>query len=224
METGALFCEAVSRPLPWANGLTKGIVQRSSHARPARDGVRNWHASRRVRPPANGFGGPDGYKTHGIVCNPLDSDAGRRLVASYTSQGMSPFEALDKASELMASGSSMPEAIALVAGDCLYKLVPAGAVPGKCSAFFATADEMSVLKGMSFDQLCDRIGFPLESQQTRRFDIYEVVAKHAITVFTSTIAGTTQNGYRQSGGGTQTMITNRSAFSVPVLIGTFPCA
>ncbi|ATQ75717.1 hypothetical protein CR152_15155 [Massilia violaceinigra] len=187
-----------------------------------RGGVYVSGAPKRARPPPNGYSGPDAYKTHGIVDSPLNSAEGRRLVESYTSQGFTPVEAAEKAANLMASGSSLPKTIDLVAGDALYKLVPEGDIPGKYSAFFATKDEISALKGMSYDQISDRLGIPLESQQTLRFDVHEVTANRAITVFESTIARTSQNGYLQPGGGIQTLITDRSAFTSPVLIGKLP--
>ncbi|MDQ1832570.1 hypothetical protein [Massilia scottii] len=199
-----------------------GTVASTKAIPTGRGGVYVSGAPKRARPPPNGYSGPDAYKTHGIVDSPFNSAEGRRLVESYTSQGFTPVEAAEKAANLMASGSSLPKTIDLVAGDSLYKLVPEGDMPGKYSAFFATKDEISALKGMSYDQISDRLGIPLESQQTLRFDVHEVSANRAITVFESTIARTSQNGYLQPGGGIQTLITDRSAFTSPVLIGKLP--
>lgn len=188
----------------------------------SRGGVYVARAPKRARPPANGYTGPNAYKTHGIVDSPSNSPEGRKLMESYTDQGFPPAEAADKASNLMASGSTLPKAVELAPGESLYKLVPEGDTPGKYSAFFATKDEISSLKGMSYDQISDRLGIPLESQQTLRFDVLEVVANRKITVFESTIASTSQNGYLQPGGGLQTLITDRSAFTPPVLVGKLP--
>lgn len=47
----------------------------------------------------------------------------------------------------------------------------------------------------------------------------EVTVKKPTTVFESVIAKTTQNGYAQPGGGIQTIITDRSVFTDPVLTG-----
>lgn len=179
-------------------------------------------APKRMRPAANGFSGPDGYITHGIRDSPLHSEEGRKLVASYRSQGVAPDSALKRSRELMASGSTLPKAVDLAAGESLFKIVPEGSMPGPNSAFFATKDEVSALKGMSYDQISDRIGIPLESQQTLRFDVVEVKATKAVTVFESKIAPTSQNGYIQPGGGIQTLITNRSAFTDPTVIGKLP--
>ncbi|MCE3606030.1 hypothetical protein LXA47_20820 [Massilia sp. P8910] len=195
---------------------------RSAGASTARSGVYISLAPKRARPPPNGFSGPDAYMTHGIRQGPLRSEEGRKLVASYRAQGIPPGRSLDMARELMASGSTLPKAIDLSVGDSLYKLVPEGNMPGKYSAFSATKDEVAALKGMSYDQISDRIGIPLESQLTLRFDVVEVKATRAVTVFESTIARTSQNGYLQPGGGIQTLITNRSAFTDPIVIGKLP--
>lgn len=73
---------------------------------------------------------------------------------------------------------------------------------------------------LSYDQISGRLGIPLESQQTARFDVVKVVAQEPTTVFESTIARTTQNEYTQPGGGVQTLIGNRGQFSAPVVTGT----
>lgn len=180
-------------------------------------GVHIAQVRRRARPAANGFEGPDGYKTHGIQENPLRSAEGRKLVDQYKAQGMTDDDALKKAREIMASGSTPPAAVDLAPGDTLYKVTPEGTTPGKYSAYFATKDEIAALRGMSYDQITDRLGLPLESQQTIRFDVMEMTAKKPTTVFQSLIARTTQNGYVQPGGGTQSIVTNRSAFTDPIL-------
>ncbi|MDM5176852.1 hypothetical protein PO883_06525 [Massilia sp. DJPM01] len=198
------------------------VASRPGGAATARGGVYISRAPKRARPPANGFVGPDAYMTHGIRESPLRSEEGRKLVAAYRAQGIPPDKALKLSKDLMASGSTLPKAIDLAAGESLFKIVPEGNMPGPYSAFFATQDEISALKGMSYDQISDRIGIPLESQQTLRFDVVEVKTTKNVTVFESTIAPTTQNGYIQPGGGVQTLITNRSAFTNPIVIGKLP--
>ena len=179
----------------------------------------NSQTPKRNRPEPNGFEGPDGYKTHGIKEAPMESPEGRALVDAYEKQGMSQEQAVARASNLMESGSSYPKAIDVAQGEKLYKVVPEGSQPGKYSAFFGTEKEIKSLQGMSYDQISDKLGIPLESQQTTRFDVVEVIAKEKTTVFESVIAPTTQNGYAQPGGGVQTLITNRSIFTDPVATG-----
>ncbi|NHZ36091.1 hypothetical protein [Massilia rubra] len=221
-STAAVGAPAVRATAAVGTPAVSATATPGTSAALSRGGVYVARVPKRARPPANGYTGPNAYKTHGIVDSPANSPEGRRLVESYTSQGFTPAEAADKASNLMASGSTLPKAVDLAPGQSLYKLVPEGDIPGKYSAFFATKDEMSSLKGMSYDQISDRLGIPLESQQTVRFDVHEVVANRKITVFESTIARTSQNGYLQPGGGVQTLITDRSAFTSPVLIGKLP--
>lgn len=92
-------------------------------------------------------------------------------------------------------------------------------MPSKYSAYFGTEQEVNSLNGMSYDQISDRLGIPLESQKTLRFDVVKVTANQPTTVFESVIARTTQNGYAQPGGGIQTLITNRNVFTDPVITG-----
>jgi hypothetical protein len=173
----------------------------------------------RARPAANGFDGPDGYKTHGLKGDPLETAEGRKLVDQYKAQGMTERQALDKASELMESGSTPLKAIDIAPGDALYKVVPEGELGGKYSAYYATEQEIANLKGLSYDQITDRLGIPLESQQTGRFDVVQVIAKEPTTVYETVIANTTQNGYAQPGGGVQSLIPNRGQFTNPVVTG-----
>ena len=183
------------------------------------DGVHVKAAPKRPRPDPNGFTGPDGYKTHGLDTPPMKTAEGRQLVDQFKAQGMSEDSAIAKAGELIESGSTPLKAIDVAPGDALYKVVPEGQMPGKYSAYFGTEKEIADLKGLSYDQISDRLGIPLESQQTTRFDVVKVVAQEQTTVFETVIAGTTQNGYVQPGGAVQTLIGNRGQFSAPVVTG-----
>jgi hypothetical protein len=173
----------------------------------------------RARPAPNGFDGPDGYKTHGLKDHPRTTAEGRKLVEQYKAQGMNEEQAIRKASELIESGSTPLNAIDIAPGDALYKVVPEGQMPGKYSAYFGSEQEIANLKGLSYDQITDRLGIPLESQQTMRFDVVQVVAKEPTTIYETVIANTTQNGYRQPGGGVQSLIPNRGIFTDPVVTG-----
>lgn len=186
-------------------------------ARRADDGVHIAQGPRRARPAPNGFAGPDGYKTHGIQDNPLHSPEGRKLVDQYKAEGMTDGEALDKALELQSSGATLPKAMNLLQGDTLYKIVPERSMPNQYSPFFARESEIRLLTDMSFDQIADRFGLPLESQQALRFDVVKITANQPVTVFESIVAHTTQNGYAQPGGAIQILTTNRNAFSNPIL-------
>jgi hypothetical protein len=196
-------------------------VANAAKTEAAADGVHVKSAPKRPRPEPNGFDGPESYKTHGLSNNSLDTPEGKRLVQQYKDQDMTDGAAQYKARELIESGATLPKAIELTPGESLYKVVPEGGTPGKYSAYFGTEQEINSLKGLSYDQISDRLGIPLESQQTLRFDVVKVTANQPITVFESVIARTTQNGYAQPGGGIQTLITNRAAFTDPVLTARF---
>ncbi|MBB5211668.1 hypothetical protein [Microbulbifer hydrolyticus] len=159
------------------------------------------------------------YKTHGVDQTPMASAVGREMVAELESQGMSRAQAVMKAQEYLASGSELPVKKTVKKGETLYKLVPEGEAPGKYSAYFAELSDINGFEGVSYDEITDAIGIPLESQQTPKFDLVEVEALEDVTVYQSTIAPTTQNGYSQPGGGTQTLIVNRSRFSDPKSTG-----
>lgn len=196
-------------------------VKTSKSTGPNGDGgkVEKKQKPKRRRPEPNGFEGPDGYKTHGIKDDPLSTPEGKRMVEEYKQAGLSEDKAIERSQILMESGSTYPKAVTIGEGDKLYKVVPEGSIPGKNSAFFGTESEIKSLQGKSYDQIADTLGIPLESQQTLRFDVVEVTAKKTTTVFESIIAPTTQNGYTQPGGGVQTLITNRSAFTDPISTG-----
>ncbi|MFC6633027.1 hypothetical protein [Microbulbifer taiwanensis] len=159
------------------------------------------------------------YKTHGINNLPMQTPQGRAVVESYRSQGTDLETAVGYAEQLIKSGSTLPEKITIRKGQKLYKIVPEGTMPGDHSAYFATQKDIDLLEGLSYDEISDQLGIPLESQQTDKFDIVEVEALQDIDVFQSKIAPTTQCGYSQPGGATQTLITNRNAFSAPKTTG-----
>jgi hypothetical protein len=159
------------------------------------------------------------YKTHGIDTPAMSSPEGRAMVEDYMAQGIEKPEAIRYTETNLRSGNTPPKPVQLSQGDKLYKLVPENSLPGENSAFFATETEVNKLKGLSYDDISDQLGIPLESQQTNKFDVVEVTALESVTVYQSKIAPTTQCGYRQPGGGTQTLILNRSVFSPPVTTG-----
>lgn len=91
-----------------------------------------------------------------------------------------------------------------------------------------TATRLAGLRGLSYDEIAARLGFPLASQQGTTFEVVEITALRNGTSFTSVIAGTTEIGkngqvWRQTGGDLQTLLIDRSVFSAPIPTGqTFP--
>lgn len=150
------------------------------------------------------------------------------MVAELEKQGITEAEAIREAQKLIQTGSSIPIANPIAAGDKFYKLVSEGGSIGADSPFWATKDELKLLKGMSYDNIADRFGLPLASQQGTRFQVMEITAFRENTSFTSVIAPTTEIGmngviWTQNGNGLQTLLTNRSAFTNPKLLDiTFP--
>jgi uncharacterized Zn-binding protein involved in type VI secretion len=160
------------------------------------------------------------YKTHGITADPMKSPEGRRLVKQFEEQGMSERTAIKEARELIKTGSSMPVANPIEVGDKLFKIIPEGSSVGPNSAFWATETELGKLKGLTYNQIAERLGLPLTSQQGAKFQVMEIAAFRNGTSFTSVIAPTTEIGangmlWSQRGGGLQTLLTDRSIFTQP---------
>lgn len=170
-----------------------------------------------VRKPA-----PDGYRsyrTHGINENPMLTPEGRGMVSQYEKQGFTRDEAILKTRQLMESGSTRPVANPVQIGDKFYKLVPKNSMPGRNSEFWMSKAEMDSLRGLNADQIGDCLGLPLESQQAGEFDVVQITAIHPSMSYTSRIAPTSQNGWEQSGGKVQTLVTDRSSFNAPSRTG-----
>lgn len=162
------------------------------------------------------------YQTHGIKVDPMKSPEGRRMVRQFEEQGMSERRAIQEARELIKTGSSMPMANPIEVGDKLFKVIPEGAAVGPNSAFWATESQLGTLNGMTYNQIAERLGLPLASQQGAKFQVMEIAAFRNGTSFTSVIAPTTEAGangmiWSQGGGGLQTLLTDRSIFTQPKL-------
>lgn len=165
------------------------------------------------KPPPDNYAS---YKTHGLNENPMASPEGRRMVMDYESRGYSPRQAQDKVRELMESSSTKPVAKELSSGEVLFKVIPEGGTISGNSAYFMKQSELDALKGLDANAIGGRLGLPLESQLPGKFEVFEVVANRPTTVYNAEIARTSQNGWNQPGGGVQTLITDRSAFSPPI--------
>jgi hypothetical protein len=122
----------------------------------------------------------------------------------------------------------MPLANPVEVGDKFFKVVPADGTVGPNSAFWATEKDLAGLKGLRYDQIADRLGIPLVSQQGVKFEVVEITALRPGMTFTSIIAPTTELGangtvWSQSGKGIQTLLIDRTIFTSPKLTGiTFP--
>src|SRR5450830_523674 len=168
------------------------------------------------------------YVTHGIKQNPLRSPEGKRLVIEFEKQGLSRLQAVNKASKLMKTGSTLPHANPIEVNDKFYKVITEGGRVGAESAFWAKEADIAALKGLSADEIASRLGLPLVSQQGVRFQVVEIRALRPSTSFTSVIAPTSEIGadgrvWSQVGGEMQTLLIDRSPFTSPALTTiTFP--
>ena len=191
-------------------------------ARPTRAIVRHVddgvHVKRGKKPEFSGDWG--NYETHGIKADPMESSEGRRMVDELEKQGRTRKAAIDEAAELINTGSSMPVANPIEIGDKLFKVIHEGGSVGANSAYWATETQIGALNGLTYDQIAEKLGLPLASQQGTRFQVMEITAIRNGTSFTSVIAPTTEVGangmiWSQGGGGLQTLLTDRSIFTPP---------
>jgi uncharacterized Zn-binding protein involved in type VI secretion len=165
----------------------------------------------------------DNYRTHGLTIDPMKSVEGRRMVQEFLDQGLDQAEAIRATNKLIETGSSLPQANPFEIGDKLYKVVSEGGTVGAHSEYWMTRDQLSSFKGMSYDEIADRLGLPLASQQGVRYQVVEITAWRSGTTFTSVVAQTSEIGangvvWSQSGKGIQTLVTDRSKFTLPKLI------
>ena len=240
------YVEAVTRGvteigtlgLGWLKGKRAGHALRVADASKASDAAikspRNVaarvdngvHIRQRKKPEFSGNW--DDYLTRGLRADPMATPEGRRMVHEFEKTGLSADEALQKTKDLMQTGSTIPLPNPIEIGDKFYKIIPEGGGVGPSSAFWATEAELATLRGASYDQIADRLGIPLLSQQGIRFQVVEITAIRPGTSFTSVIAPTKEIGangviWSQNGGGLQTLLTDRNSFTDPRLTGiNFP--
>ena len=163
------------------------------------------------------------YLTKGLRSDPMMSPEGRRLVIEFERKNRTRREAIEDAANLMETGSTLPQANPVGVNDKFYKVISDGNKVGPNSAFWATKRDIDALRGLSYDQVANRLGLPLASQQGTRFQVVEITAIRPNTSFTSKIAPTVEVGsdgnvWKQSGGDFQTLILDRSDFTDPLLV------
>ncbi|MET0856320.1 MAG: hypothetical protein ABWY27_06190, partial [Telluria sp.] len=134
----------------------------------------------------------DNYRTHGLTIDPMKSAEGRRMVLEFRKQGLDQSEAIRATSKLMETGTSLPQANPFEVGDKLYKVVSEGATVGPHSEYWMTHDQFSSFKGLKYDEIADRLGLPLTSQQGTRYQVMEITAWRSGTTFTSVVAPTSE--------------------------------
>jgi hypothetical protein len=88
----------------------------------------------------------------------------------------------------------LPLANPVEVGDKFFKVVLADGTVVPNSAFWATETDLAGLKGLRYDQIADRLGIPLVSQQGLKVEVVEITALRPGMTFTSIIAPTTELG------------------------------
>lgn len=166
----------------------------------------------------------DNYLTRGLKSDPIDTPEGRRMIQELEKTGLDADEAYRKTKQMMRTGSTIPIPNPIEIGDKFYKIIPEGGAVGPTSAFWMTEAELAALRGASYDQIADRLGVPLASQQGVRFEVVEITAIRPGTSFTSVIASTKEIGlngaiWSQKGGDLQTLLLDRSMLTDPKLTG-----
>lgn len=103
-------------------------------------------------------------------------------------------------------------------GDELIKIVPNGKSPGR-SPFYMKRSEFDRLKNST--SLEQELGLPIGSHSVK-YDVYKATAKQQVDVFEGTVAPTIQNGYKTTGGATQSLILNTDKWKINKLETIIP--
>lgn len=119
--------------------------------------------------------------------------------------------------ELVSSGSQLPKAISIKAGEQLVKVVPEGQQVSSYSPFFTTKSSLEKASN-SRATLADLFGLPKVSESPR-YSIYQVEAEVNSRVFVSPVAPTVEKLIHREGGALQYIILNRKLWSDPILVG-----
>ena len=132
---------------------------------------------------------------------------------------MSRQQALDAVESFINSGKTLPVATPLDVTDKLVKVVPSGGAPSASTGYWMRESELNRLL-QNPATLPQKLGLP-PGMQVNNYDVYQIVPKQCAVVFESKIAPTTVNGVpNTTGGATQSLVLNRSQFTVPVKISS----
>jgi hypothetical protein len=167
-----------------------------------------------VKPSVDGV-----FATQGLVRDPLTFPEGVQMVNALERKGMSRQEALDAVQSFINSGSTPPVATPLDVTDKLVKVVPTGGAPSANTGYWMREGQLEALKADPAN-LASKLGLP-PGMQVNSFDVYQMAPKKGAVVFESKIAPTTVNGApNTAGGATQSIVLDRSQFTIPTITGT----
>ena len=132
---------------------------------------------------------------------------------------MSQDAAVREARAFINSGKTLPVATPLDVTDKLVKVVPSGGAPSASTGYWMRESELNRLL-QNPATLPQQLGLP-PGMQVNSYDVYQIVPKQGAVVFESKIAPTTVNGVpNTTGGATQSLVLDRSQFTVPVKTGS----
>lgn len=158
------------------------------------------------------------------TCDPLSNSSGFKTLGidSKTIKKNILEEMKEEASapqfveSLLNSGSTIPEKIEVKSGYNLYKIVPKGSVgPSPFTPFWTKFEELNNYINLEIEQ---RFGLPVVSISAK-YDVYKIQLKDGkkANVFESKVAETIENGYKTTGGAIQSLVLDRSKWTIPVL-------
>jgi hypothetical protein len=164
--------------------------------------------------------GIDGYfAAQGLTRDPLTFPEGVQMVGVLERGGLSRQQALDAVESFINSGKTLPVATPLDVTDKLVKVVPSGGAPSASTGYWMRESELQKLL-QNPATLPQQLGLP-PGMQVSTYDVYQIAPKQAAVVFESKIAPTTVNGVpNTTGGATQSLVLDRSQFSVPIKTGS----
>ncbi|MDI1354776.1 MAG: hypothetical protein PSX36_07655 [bacterium] len=144
-----------------------------------------------------------------MMYNEMYAELGSR--PNYTTQ-----DKVEKISEILGSGSTIPQKVSYPEGIELFKVVKKGRTPSPTTEYWLTKADFELLtsKGSNFES---KTGLPLGSF-SEEYDIFKITSNSNSTVYRSTVAPTIQSGYQNAGGATQTIVLNRNSWSNPIKI------
>jgi len=157
------------------------------------------------------------FKPQGLNPNEIPQSLYNDMLSKY-SPLLSDAKKKEFLNGLIKSGSDIPVKNIVNQGEELVKIVPAGKDPG-LSSFFMSKSEFAKLK--TSGNLEQKLGLPISSHAPK-YDVFKITATKQTTIYNSTVAETIQNGYRTTGGATQSLVPDvTNGWSTPELIESF---
>jgi filamentous hemagglutinin len=168
----------------------------------------------------------DLFNPQGLQVTPelMQTQQAQAIISQYVASGSSLDDAYRYASNLINTGTSLPEIVPIGSDTELIKVVPKNASGGdgigNYSPFFMTREQYDSIANLPANEIANYLGLPAE-QGIRGsqigFDVYSMkpLPGTSPTVFSSEVAPIQQGGYSASGGAEQILVPNRSLWTDP---------